>query len=74
MARELGKAAAQMMADRGDPRGKILLGMFAQADAGRCPGCKAQVNVKDFKDQRSLTEFRISGFCQKCQDSTFVED
>ena len=27
----------------------------------------------DFKDQLSVKEFTISGFCQKCQDEAFGE-
>lgn len=32
----------------------------------RC-GCIAN----EFKDQRSAREYKISGFCQKCQDEIF---
>jgi len=28
----------------------------------------------DFKDDKSAAEWRISGLCQKCQDSVFEED
>ena len=34
-----------------------------------CTWCK--VPVKGFKDQLSAREYRISGFCQACQDSIF---
>jgi len=28
-------------------------------------------NIGEFKDDLSLTEYRISGLCQKCQDEIF---
>jgi hypothetical protein len=28
-------------------------------------------DAKDFKDELSAKEYRISGLCQKCQDETF---
>jgi hypothetical protein len=28
----------------------------------------------DFKDEKSATEWRITGLCQKCQDAVFGED
>lgn len=27
--------------------------------------------AKEFRDQRSIDEYRISGLCQNCQDETF---
>ena len=40
---------------------------------GKCPICKVDVKEEDFKDKPAifLTEFRISGFCYKCQIEIF---
>lgn len=38
---------------------------------GKCPFCKTVVNDEDFRDELSRREFKISGLCQKCQDSVF---
>lgn len=35
----------------------------------KCTWCGASVTPKSFKDETSLNEYRISGMCQKCQDS-----
>lgn len=35
------------------------------------PFCKSPINIQDFKDSLSLREYKISGLCQKCQDSFF---
>jgi hypothetical protein len=41
---------------------------------GKCPFCGAWIDIdKDFKDAISKEEFKISGLCQKCQDSMFGE-
>lgn len=47
----------------------------------RCPFCKAEGDhaiiqqqprcVFYFRDELSLSEYRISGLCQKCQDGIF---
>ena len=34
-----------------------------------CNGCGREAGV--FKDELSVQEYAISGFCQKCQDSVF---
>ena len=34
-----------------------------------CVVCK--VKVTEFKNEVSMREYKISGFCQKCQDETF---
>lgn len=34
-------------------------------------GCGGSVSVQGFRDEISKKEFRISGLCQKCQDSVF---
>jgi len=39
----------------------------------KCPTCFKPINMKDFKDNLSLKEYKISGMCQKCQDSIFGE-
>ena len=39
--------------------------------AGRCPFCRSQIQLKDFRDELSKREFKISGLCQVCQDKTF---
>lgn len=41
--------------------------------AGKCPFCKKDINEKDFKDEISRREFKISGLCQSCQDDTFED-
>lgn len=41
-------------------------------NAGRCPLCNAEINgIDEFKDEASMREYGISGFCQACQDKTF---
>ena len=37
-----------------------------------CTWCKKP--ALDFTDDKYRQEFRISGFCQECQDKTFVEE
>jgi hypothetical protein len=39
--------------------------------AGNCPFCSKPVELDTFRDELSLKEFKISGMCQKCQDSFF---
>jgi uncharacterized CHY-type Zn-finger protein len=41
--------------------------------SGKCPICKKEIVVTDFKDSLSRKEFSISGMCQSCQDSFFDE-
>lgn len=36
-----------------------------------CPFCKKKINMKDFKNNLSIKEYKISGLCQKCQDEIF---
>ena len=37
-----------------------------------CPMCKAKIDTEtEFKNEISKREFKISGMCQKCQDSVF---
>lgn len=44
----------------------------ALVDNGECPTCG--LPITDFRNEISRREFRISGMCQKCQDSVFGED
>ena len=42
---------------------------------GACVKCEStKVTKEDFKDAVSLTEFKISRLCQKCQDDFFEKD
>ena len=36
-----------------------------------CPICGEKINIEDFTDEISKSEFYISGICQKCQDEIF---
>ncbi len=36
-----------------------------------CPFCGKE--IQGFRDNLSVTEYRISGLCQSCQDETFGE-
>ena len=55
---------------------QIMKEMFPEeiiaVKAGKCPFCKEEVNIKDFRDSLSQKEFKISGICQRCQDDFFV--
>lgn len=37
-----------------------------------CPSCHS--SDMEFKDTLSVSENKISGLCQKCQDEVFTED
>ena len=37
----------------------------------QCPMCCNKIDEKDFKDEISKKEYKISGLCQKCQDKFF---
>lgn len=51
---------------------KMFLIAQERINAGRCPMCNVEINgVDDFKDEASIREYGISGFCQRCQDETF---
>jgi len=39
-----------------------------------CPICLQDINMRDFKDNLSVKEYRISGLCQNCQDKIFAEE
>lgn len=36
-----------------------------------CVFCGKEIKMEDFKDQLSIKEYGISGFCQKCHPDTF---
>lgn len=39
-----------------------------------CVFCHEPINMKDFRNELSRKEYRISGICQKCQDDVFGKD
>lgn len=40
----------------------------------QCPFCgSSKTSKKDFRDELSWKEFKISALCQKCQDDIFDE-
>jgi uncharacterized protein YlaI len=39
---------------------------------GLCPLCGSIVDIDDFRDDLSRTEYQISGMCQECQDRIFT--
>lgn len=43
----------------------------ATVDKGLCPFCKRIVSINNFKRPESITEFKISGICEECQDEFF---
>jgi len=43
-------------------------------NAGKCPFCGKDVDDKEFRDDLSRREFKISGLCQECQDKMFKEN
>lgn len=42
-----------------------------RAEKGSCPFCSAVISEKEFRDELSKKEWKISGLCQKCQDKVF---
>lgn len=54
---------------------EIVRKLFPEAvkrvEIGECPFCGKKVYLDNFRDALSLSEFRISGMCQKCQDKVF---
>jgi len=36
-----------------------------------CVDCKSEVDMSNFRDEKSKEEYRISGLCQNCQDEVF---
>ena len=51
---------------------QIFPGTCADVDAKICPFCKK--SVSEFRNKISEREYKISGLCQKCQDSVFGID
>lgn len=52
----------------------FLEGAFGRTTAiheARCSSCQDPVAMEDFRDDLSRKEYRISGLCQKCQDSVW---
>ena len=47
--------------------------MVEKVEHGKCPFCSSPIDETTFRDDLSLREFKISGLCQKCQDSFFKE-
>lgn len=43
-------------------------------EQSKCPFCKKEINIRDFRDLLSAKEYKISGLCQKCQDDTFDKE
>ena len=39
-----------------------------------CPMCKCSIPFEGFRDKQSISEFMISGLCQRCQDKIFVDE
>ena len=39
-----------------------------------CVFCHKPVEIKDFRNEISTREYRISGICKKCQDDVFGKD
>jgi hypothetical protein len=42
------------------------------AKEGKCPFCGVVIDTRNFKNDLSRREYKISGLCQKCQDDYFV--
>ena len=42
-----------------------------KVEASMCPFCNKPIGNQFFRDKLSRREYRISGLCQKCQDSVF---
>ena len=40
----------------------------------RCPICKMSITFEDFRDKHSVSEYKLSGICQWCQDDIFSEE
>lgn len=49
----------------------IMMKMFENKEKGLCPFCGHEVDIREFRDELSVKEFKISGLCQKCQDEVF---
>lgn len=46
--------------------------MLEKIEKGLCPFCNKIIDPeKEFRDDLSRKEFKISGLCQDCQDNVF---
>jgi len=53
----------------------LLEALFGRTTAITSNGCVfCGQPATDFRDQVSLSEYKISGLCQQCQDKTFGEN
>jgi len=59
-----------MSTDWRDELARIMFGRERHGDV--CVTCGGEVG--EFRDELSQKEYRISGMCQKCQDSIFGVD
>jgi hypothetical protein len=50
-----------------------LMGRSTAIKNKRCTCCERPIDIKDFHDEMSVKEYRISGLCQWCQDDVFNE-
>lgn len=48
---------------------KLFPGTIDKIKNNKCPMCNEEIS--EFKDELSKKEYKISGMCQTCQDSTF---
>ena len=39
-----------------------------------CVFCHKSIKMKDFRNELSRKEYKISGICQRCQDDVFGKD
>lgn len=44
-----------------------------RVERARCAFCDTPIRLEDFKDQKDLDEYNISGLCQTCQDLMFLD-
>jgi len=49
-------------------------GAIKNIENNKCAMCGNKINKKDFRNDISLKEYKISGMCQKCQDHMFGKD
>jgi Zn-dependent M32 family carboxypeptidase len=45
-----------------------------KVESGACPFCSKKIDMKDFRNELSVREYKISGLCQNCQDKMFGSD
>lgn len=48
---------------------KMFPGTLKSISEDKCPTCLKP--IRGFRDNVSVTEYEISGMCQKCQDKVF---